>query len=185
MTHAITLSPDTFAKLQKLAVPLVDTTGSVIARRIEFYERGYAAQPAAARPTMSEARKFNPASPPDLTHTRLLAARLRGQEFVGSALKWNRLLDFALEAAVKETGKPDLVVRSSTVNAIVGQKEDMGYHLLPSAGISVQGQDANGAWRGIFQIAKTLGWSVDVEFIWHEKDGASNPGVVGRFAYGN
>jgi hypothetical protein len=182
MTHAITLSADTFAKLQKLAVPLVDTTESVIARLIEFYERGHGVQ-SEARAIISEARTFNPASPPDLTHTRILAARLRGQEFIGSALKWNRLLDFALEAAVKETGKPDVVIRSSMVNAVVGRKEDMGYSFLPDAGISVQGQDANGAWRGIFQIAKTFGWSVDVEFTWLEKDGASNPGVVGRFMH--
>ena len=38
-----------------------------------------------------------------------------------------------------------------------GRKDDRVFHLFLSAGISVQGQDANDAWRGIFQIAKAHG----------------------------
>ena len=185
MTHAITLTQETFSKLQKLAVPLVDTTESVIGRLIEFYEHSHGAEATPPAYAMQEARKFNPDSPPDLTHSRVLAARFRDEALPNGLLKWNRLLDYTLEAAIKETGKPDVVIRSCMVNAVIGRKEDMGYHFLPDAGISVQGQDANGAWRGIFQIVKTLGWAVDVEFAWLEKEGASNPGVAGRFIYGH
>ena len=48
-------------------------------------------------------------------------------------------------------------------------------------GISVQGQDGNGAWRAACHIAQKLGLALTARFVWREKDGAAFPGISGQF----
>jgi hypothetical protein len=62
----------------------------------------------------------------------------------------------------------------------VGQKEDMGYRFIDAAGVSVQGQDANGAWKATAHIAKTLHMPVKVLFMWYDNEKAANPGQTGK-----
>ena len=52
------------------------------------------------------------------------------------------------------------------VNSIAGRKDDNGYKYLPEIGISVQGQDANGAWRQTYELASRFGMSLEVLFTW-------------------
>ena len=63
--------------------------------------------------------------------------------------------------------------------ATQGRKEDEGYHYLPEVNFSVQGQDANAAWRGVAFIAQNLNVPVEVSFLWRNKDGAEHPGKPG------
>ena len=70
------------------------------------------------------------------------------------------------------------------VNIVQGNKTDEGYQPLPEAGISVQGQDANAAWRGVMFIAQSLRCSVEVSFIWRNKEGAEHPGKTGTMRFG-
>ena len=58
--------------------------------------------------------------------------------------------------------KIDAVKRLVVVNSIVGKKEDEGYRFLPDVGLSVQGQDANAAWKAALHVAKNLGCEIDV-----------------------
>jgi hypothetical protein len=44
----------------------------------------------------------------------------------------------------------------------------------------VQGQDANGAWKGACHVAQQLGRDVKATFIWRDKEGAAFPGVTGE-----
>lgn len=67
------------------------------------------------------------------------------------------------------------------MNFVDGQKNDEGYRYLPDVGISIQGQDANGAWKAACYIAQQLGFPLTVTFVWREKEGAAFPGVTGRF----
>jgi hypothetical protein len=53
---------------------------------------------------------------------------------------------------------------------------------LPELGISIQGQDANGAWRAACHIAQKLGLQLSATFVWREKEGAAFPGITGRFS---
>jgi hypothetical protein len=46
--------------------------------------------------------------------------------------------------------------------------------------ISVQGQDANYAWKGAAHLACELNIPVAAEFVWKDKPGAAHPGVIGR-----
>ncbi len=188
MTHQVELSSPTFRRLQKLATPLVDTIETVINRLLDQHEQENlqhrmsreldpASKPAALNHPVSpptDAATFDPASPPDLRHTKVLSARLDGSDVDAS---WNALLVEAIKRA-RARGHEELR-RVVIVNYVRGRKEDEGYKYLADVGISVQGQDANGAWRGTFHIAQQLGLGLEVDFVWRHKDGAARPGEFG------
>ena len=67
------------------------------------------------------------------------------------------------------------------MNFVDGQKNDEGYRYLPDVGISIQGQDANGAWKAACHIAQQLGFPLTVTFVSREKESAAFPDVTGRF----
>ncbi len=184
MTPSILLSQPIFEELQQLAEPLVDTPESVIRRLLESY-KGLGSPPKpsspSAPPPLNKSRSFDPVTPPNLTHTKVTSAILGGRTLASA--NWNRLLDEALREAKKKLGSFDAVRRIAMVNIFNGRKEDEGYHYLDGAGISVQGQDANSAWRGTIQIARNLHCTVEVDFIWRNKEGAERPGEAGRFVF--
>ena len=67
------------------------------------------------------------------------------------------------------------------VNFVEGEKSNEGYRFLSDVGLSVQGQDANGAWKAACHVAQQLGRELKAVFIWREKEGAAFPGVTGEF----
>ena len=58
-----------------------------------------------------------------------------------------------------------------------------GYRFIKEAGLSVQGQAANPAWKTIYHLVRTLGLSLDVVFIWEDKARAAFPGKTGRMRF--
>jgi hypothetical protein len=48
-----------------------------------------------------------------------------------------------------------------------------GYRFIKEAGLSGQGQTANPAWKTIYHLVKTLGFSLDVVFAWEDKPKAA------------
>jgi hypothetical protein len=95
---------------------------------------------------------------------------------------WNGLLIAAVRLAKSKAKTVDEFKKMMLANFVVGPKNDNGYRHFPDLGISVQGQDANGAWRGASHIAMTLGVALSVTFVWREKEDAAFPGVTGRLA---
>ena len=57
------------------------------------------------------------------------------------------------------------------------------FRSVPDAKISVQAQDANAAWRAAFHLVKALHLSVDVRFVWENKDKAAFPGRTGHIKH--
>ncbi len=180
MSPTVELSPETFARLQRQAVPLVDNIETVVNRVLDFYEeRTKAPGEDSSQPT-DEIREFNPASPPDLKHTRVLAASLCGRELSRAESNWNAMLNMAIREANARLNSPDEVRRLVIVNCVAARKEDEGYRFLSDVGLSVQGQDANAAWKATHHILKQLGCAADVQFGWRVKDDAAFPGKAGR-----
>ena len=182
MVPSVELSPQTFARLQVHAVPLVDNIETVIGRLIDFYEAGDGAlSPAAQDGAGGKIRQFNPLSPPTLTHTKVLAIEFCGRPLEHGQANWNGLLNAAVRVAksrVKSLGELKQLV---IIPFVEGQKADEGYRFLSELGISLQGQDANGAWKAACHIAQKLGLALTATFAWREKDGAAFRGVTGRF----
>lgn len=178
MTQSVTLSDATFMRLQAHAVPLVDTIETVINRVLDTYEAGKSVPDSDS----FGARVFNPAGPPNLAHTKMLSAELCGRRLPPSETKWNALLVATIREAMKRLGSAERLKDLVIVNSVLGRKEKDGYKFLPDVGLSVQGQDSNGAWKAAYHIAKTLGLPINVTFVWFQNEKAVLPGVTGRFS---
>jgi hypothetical protein len=181
VSPSVDLSPTTFSRLQTHAVPLVDTIESVINRLLDAYEAKSGAPLAPSDSSDSGIiRQFNPSTPPDLTHTKVLAIEFGGKPLPRGEANWNGLLNAAIrEAHAKAKSTVDLQ-KLVIVNFAEGEKSTEGYRFLSDIGISVQGQDANGAWKGASHVAQQLGFELKATFIWRGKEGAAFPGTTGQ-----
>jgi len=180
---SIEISPQTFARLQSCAIPLVDNVETVITRLIDFYEaREGAPVPGSGAEAASEVRQFNPLSPPNLTHTKVLAVEFCGRPLEHRQANWNGVLDAAIREAKACAKSPSELKQLIIIPFVEGPKTNEGFRFLSDAGVSVQGQDANGAWKGACHIAQQLSLAIAVTFVWREKEGAAFPGVTGRLA---
>lgn len=183
MVPSVELSPQTFARLQAHAVPLVDNIETIISRLIDFYEsRDGAPVPDSADGADTRIRQFNPVSPPTLRHTKVLAVEFCGRPLEHGQANWNGLLNAAVRVAKAHAKSANELKQLVIIPFIDGQKVDEGYRFLSDLGISIQGQDANGAWKASYYIAQKLGLELTATFVWREKEGAAFPGVTGRFS---
>lgn len=179
MPPSVELSPETFSRLQSHAVPLVDTIESVISKMLDSFEEKGTAAPETVLDGKS-IRSFNPNTPPDLTHAKILGVTFGTDKLGRNQDNWNGLLHRAVREA-KATAKSDEEFEEMMlVNHVKGDKHDEGYRPVPDTGVSVQGQDANGAWRAACHIAQHLKCQLSVKFAWREKEGAAYPGVTGQ-----
>ena len=90
------------------------------------------------------------------------------------------MMDRVIKAAAVKVGaeKLDELVLAKHVK---GEKTDQGYRYFAEGDISVQGQDATGAWKTTAHLLNELGYPAEVTFEWYDNPKASNPGKVGRF----
>jgi len=172
----ITISEESLAILQRYAVPFVDPIDVAI-RNMDDRIRSGAVSPVSAPVTSAPGKHIDPRDLPKLTHTKLLDASIGGSSI--SRPNWNRLLDETVRRAIREVKDFDKLRRICPVNMIRGKKNDEGYNHLMDIDISIQGQDANGACRGIVTAAQALGLELKIELMWRQKEGADFPGERG------
>lgn len=176
----IEIDQSTFERLQRLSTPLVDTASSVINRLLDAYE-GTATRGSVVPPLPStNIKEFGTDLPPDLTHTKILTADFCRQRLEISEANWNGLLNAAIRKVRQKTTDYDELRKLITVNFVLGPKKDDGYRYLEDVGLSVQGQDANAAFRAVLHIARRLGCSLNVIFVWRMTPKAAFPGVTGQ-----
>jgi hypothetical protein len=179
----IEISDSTFQRLQKLAKPLVDTTDSVIALLIDYYEKhkftsAMESNFAPQYPT----KTFDCGDAPNLTHTKLVNAKVNGNA-LGNKNNWNKLLSEVVILTAGHCKTEEDLRRAIIVNFVKGRKEDNGYHFLPKVNLSIQGQSAGDAWKAIWHIVKRFDISIEVDFVWHNKPEAAFPGEAGRLIW--
>ena len=172
----VSIEQATFERLQRHARPLIDNVDVVVNRALDALEGGKA--PRRDEAAQAVDHDVEPDRLPDLTHTKLLTARLAGEEVAKP--NWNRLLHWVLVMAMREVGNVDELRGRCPANMVAGRKTDEGYHHLPEADISVQGLSANEACGALTVTARGFGISVDIVFLWRAKDGAAYPGKRGR-----
>jgi hypothetical protein len=179
MVYTIELSDELFARLQKHAVPLVDTPVSVIERALRALEAGDEEPGSVAASNAN--RTFNPAAPPDLSFTTLKSAKIAGKALPKADTFWNSVMTAViLEAAARGITTQD-ILDLITVNSQAGQREEGGFKYLESAGLSIQGQAANSAWRQAYVLASSFGIELDVSFVWQNNEKAAMPNASGSF----
>jgi hypothetical protein len=165
----IDIPEDILAKLGKLARPFVDKEPADVIRWL-VEER----EPEEADTEL----KYSSLAPPDLSHTKILSAKINGEP-VGKA-NWNRLMDFAIMLAANTLNDVDALSKIVLAKHVKGQKTDQGFDYIPSAKISVQGQDANSAWKTTAHILHELGCKAEVMFSWYDNPKAAKPGEIAK-----
>jgi hypothetical protein len=162
----------------------VDTPDTVIVRLLDFYERTRRTggdtpsrgKTLAGGPTV---KSYNPNKPPDLTHTKMISA-----EFAGTpATNWNDLIDVAHRHAAKQYPTYEALRAQTKSNIVRGVKTDTGFHHLPDIDVSIQGIDADSAWRNTLHLARRLNVPIRVEFAWRDKPSAAHPGKHGSLEW--
>jgi hypothetical protein len=179
MPHQIELPDELFALLQKHAIPLIDTPLTVIERALRALEAG---DEEPLKPNFgSGTRSFNPAAPPDLSFTSLKSAKIAGRVIRRAELFWNTvLMETILEAAQRGSSTQDILYLI-TVNHHEGRREDGGFKYLEAAGLSIQGQAANSAWRQTYVLASSFGIELEIAFSWQDTPKAAQPNQMGTF----
>lgn len=177
MSPSIELTDEIFSRLQKHAVPLVDTPLTVIERALDALEAGDEEPAGDAQP--GGPRSFNPAAAPNLSHTTPRRANVAGRTLAKADTYWNPILFAVIEEAAKKGTSPEDLLELLTIPSVKGQKEGSGYRFLPEAGISIQGQDANSAWKQTYRVASSIGVHVHVVFVWQDTPKAAMPNVTG------
>lgn len=179
--------PDSlFVRLQRLAIPLVDTTTTVLERLVAEAERRRN-EPHSARGNgtagIQAVDEFDADTPPDLRHTRVLRARFGDRPVSG----WNNLVHAAHVEALSRLRSLDVLRGATKSNFMMGRasSEDTkrGFRYVPEIDISIQNVDAEHAWSNALRLARHLGLEIRVDFEWMQKSDAARPGKSGALAW--
>lgn len=187
---SIEISDALFRRLQKLAVPLVDTPVTVLERLLSNYEAQTGQAGAIeSRPESREGgkpqaqRRFEAATPPGLRHTRVIAADFAGRK----ADSWNSLVHVAHVEAVRRLGSVEAVRRVSTAKMMLGrlssEQDKKGFRYVAEINACIQNADAEHAWSNTFRLAKALKVPVEVDFEWLQRSGAAHPGKTAHLLW--
>ena len=172
----ITIEQATFERLQRYAQPLIDTVDAVVNRALDAMETGVWKQPDEG--FRVDEHEVDPDRLPDVTHTKVLAARLAAADV--ERPNWNRLLHRVVVLSMGQVADLNGLRRLCPANMVCGRKTDEGYTHLPEIDVSVQGLSANEACAALTATARALGIGLEVAFMWRAKDGAAHPGERGR-----
>ena len=166
MSHSIEVPDDLFSRLQKHAIPFVDTPISVIERALEALEAGDK-DPEDLRKEGAP-RTFNPAAIPDLKFTSVLSASIDGKALKKGECYWNTIMLRTIAAAAKQGSPTQDILDLLTVNSERGERDDSGYKFVSEANLSIQGQESNAAWRQAYTIASSFGIEIELVFAWQD-----------------
>lgn len=174
MMPQVTLDASTIERMKAYAEPLVDNFDTVILKGLDALDMLKAKN----EETPAE-RVLNPAAPPNLAFTTVKSIVFAGKRFAAAETYWNPLLHAVIRESLKHLTKEQMR-NLLTCNYFAGKKEDQGYKYLDDVGISVQGSDANNAWKAIYNILKVIKVPVEVTFVWQDNPKAVSPGATAK-----
>lgn len=125
---------------------------------------------------------FENEAPPNLAFTNVRRVRFLGESLPHAMNYWNKVMERVIIQAAKQGWSAQEIIDASTAPMMHGEEKANGFHYLHEASLSVQGQDANGAWRQIHSLCKACGFSLEIDFQWQDKPKAALPGQRGRLA---
>ena len=181
MSPIIRIPEPVYDKLQSFAAPFIDTPASVIERLIDYYEinKNNGSSNSTGKNIINQRsdkiRTYDPENPPNLLHTRIIKANVGGS----SAYNWNNLVHATHREVMETPGSFDELSQISISNIIKGKYTYSGYLYYKDMDISIQGVNANTAWKHALELAQKSEINIKVIFQWRKNKGASNPGGKG------
>ncbi len=178
MMPSIEISKTDFQRLQKIAVPLIDTPRSIMTKLLDTYEEAHSARSGNTVPSsQANMERYGAGDLPPLTHTKLMAAQF--DNIAPIKTSWDALVQLALTSVIEIFQGAKELHRLSGANVVDGKKQDDGYKYLSPNNFSYQGVSAEDAAKIVARCAKALGCSASFEFEWRNKDTAYKPGQRG------
>jgi len=109
--------------------------------------------------------ELNPADPPDLARTSIRAS------FAGpKTSSWSGLVRLGVGFALNQ-GRPFSELCDILESRLIeGSHKKSGFTPVPGTNVSVQGMDANKAWRDALRLAQTLNCPLEVSFRWQDSE---------------
>ena len=177
---SVEISDATSARLQAIAVPLVDTYDSVIVRLLDRWDATALEQPKIIKPgqpvriQQDGTMVFDPGNPPQLSFTTCIQILINGEALAQSDTYWNNMMLAIIRILHKDgLDAPAIHAMMKIANAEVGRKEINGYKYLPDVNLSVQGLDSSGSFRQSYQLAIMGRLSFHVLFKWQDNEKAA------------
>lgn len=176
----IEISEELFLRLQKLAVPFVDTPETVIERAVSLLERTsfdhkYVTSTTQQNQTDKVYKSYE--SLPSVKHTKPKKIVMDSVEYADNT--WSGINHWIHTRAAAILGIDELVTLSKA-NIKKGVKEENGFDYLPKIGCSIQRSDASTTLRQICHLVKELDFHVSIFFEWKEHDEAAFPAESAR-----
>ena len=120
--------------------------------------------------------EFSATEPPNLTHSQVQVLKVNGTELPTS---WSALLqEFLRLAHAGNFGLADIAACAG-VPLQAGNVTNNGYSPVLGTDFSLQGQDADDAYKAACKLARWLGIGFYILFRWRDKQGAAYPGATG------
>jgi hypothetical protein len=179
----IEITDHDFARLQKVAIPFIDTPATAFTKVMDAFEGNNTIVGPALALVRTECALpvYHHDNLPPLTHTKLLEARFGDVQPEKSS--WDALVRLALVEVRKKVGTIQDLRKMAAANVVEGRKDDEGYKFLPEHGFSYQGVSAEDAVKIVFRCAKGLKVDFSAEFEWRSKEDAYRPGERARLEY--
>lgn len=195
--HKIT--EQTYREIQRFAIPFEEDLDTALLRILSEYARMkvsdkptteavdavYRVKSNLVEPSINDSHNnafklFDPNNPPSLTHTKVRKALIDGSDV---SPYWNQIMNQAHVVAVNRGIPKDKLIRISAANLKGGKTESSGFDYIQDIDISIQGVDANYAWKYTLHLMQHLKIPVEVEFQWRNKPSAAFPGEIGRLLW--
>ncbi|MGR4000190.1 MAG: hypothetical protein OD811_00115, partial [Alphaproteobacteria bacterium] len=122
MEIKIMVKESTYERLQRYAKPFEDTPDSVLNRVLDELEKSEGAT--VVEESSYNERRIDPWRLPNLTHTKILKARIDGKDM--ERPKWNPLLERIIVIAMKRLSDFKKVQELCSANMVRGSKTEDG-----------------------------------------------------------
>lgn len=129
---------------------------------------------------VEEIATYEADAPPNLAFTNVRRVRFLGDVLPHGMNYWNKVMELVIVEAAKQGWSAKEIMAHSTAPMAIEQLSVQGFRYLPEAGLSVQGQDSNGAWRQIRRLCAACGFSIEIDFQWQDAPKAALPNQRGR-----
>lgn len=177
----IEVSETAFEYLKSIAIPLTDTTVTVVDKlieRVRSLESVTGPQPDRAPKKLH--LQFAGEEVPSVKFGVVMAAKVDGKPV---KKYWNSVLEALIARCVQAGHSTEEVRLTLNANTLDGAVEEGGYRYVQEAGFSFQGLEANRVCKNIALLCERYDIPVEIEIRWQDVEEAAFPNQSARLVF--